>query len=355
MAIRILSLIVAVLVAACGSVVEPAGPGGSGDGLGNGGAGGSGGPGTGGTGGGMGEAPAEVQQGAALFATHCQMCHGPEASGGAAYPASLAGRTGIASQVRNGSAGMPAFDASRLGDDDIAAIEAWLVWLAEPGNGAGGAGGGAGTGDPFLDHCAGCHGATGEGTSLAPQIRSPHEGYAAWVVRNGRDSMGYQQPMPAFSEQAVSSADLDEIFTFLQGQPMPADGQGLYLRFCGNCHGSDGRGGVAGESARDDAGERDDFLRTVREGDDGAGYGDRRGYMPGRGRGELTDEEVERIRQYLLGATSSADGRYDDEDDEDDEEDGGDDDSVGCASAGGDLGLAALGLSAALASLRRSV
>lgn len=246
-------------------------------------------------------APEEVRRGADLFAAHCQSCHGPNAGGGL-YPGSLVGRSGILGQVRSGGGGMPPFPPSQLSDADVAAIEAWLAWLATTG---GGGGGGGGEIHPFARHCAGCHGATGEGTDRAPQIRSPHEGYATWVVRNGRDTMGYPAPMPRFDEATLDADTLDEIFIFLHEQPRPRDGRGLYLRFCGNCHGPDGRGGVVGENARDEAEDRDDFFEVVREGEGGNRYGARRDYMPGRSRAELPDTEVEKIRRFLL---SSGDG-----------------------------------------------
>jgi mono/diheme cytochrome c family protein len=151
--------------------------------------------------------------------------------------------------------------------------------------------------------CAGCHGPTGEGTELAPQIRSPHEGYAAWVVRNGRSSassMGFAQDMPAFGDE-LGDAALDEIFTFLHSQPRPEDGAGLYERFCGNCHGPDGAGGAVGESAREEADDREDFLEIVRSGEDAGEYGRRDSFMPARHATELSDAEVEKIRAFLLG------------------------------------------------------
>lgn len=327
---------------ACGSVIQD--PAVDGGGLGNGGRGGnsSGNGGTGGSApGNLGEAPQEVQDGAALFAQNCQSCHGANAAGGPVYPGSLQGRTGIATKVRSGGGAMPAFSTSQLTDDEIANIESYLVWLADPGNGTGGTGGNL---DPFTANCAGCHGATGEGTASAPQIRSPHEGYATWVVRNGRNTLGYPAPMPSFSEAQLGGNDLDEIFTFLQSQPMPTDGQGLYLRFCGNCHGPTGSGGVVGESAADDAEDRGEFFEVVRGGKGGSSYGARRDYMPGRGAGELSDAEVEKIRLFLVG--SGGGGSDDEWEEEEDELRHGEDDdgSVGCSSAGGGAGL--LGLAA---------
>lgn len=181
------------------------------------------------------------------------------------------------------------------------------VFEPAAGVGAGdrpGGGGGAGEVRGYAARCAGCHGPTGAGTDFAPQIRSPHEGYAAWVIRNGRrtaGSLGYPADMPAFGD-SIDEAELEEILSFLQEQPMPEDGEGLYLRFCGNCHGPDGRGGVVGESAREEAEDREDFFEIVREGEGGTSYGDRDDFMPARGRSELTDDELEKIRRFLLGA-----------------------------------------------------
>ncbi len=333
MVARLLALLLLVLAAACGSVVAPpdGSPGSNGQGS------GAGGPGA--------DAPADVQHGAELFATYCVACHGQNAAGGGTYPGSLHGRSGILGQVRNGGGGMPGFPASTLADDDVAAIEAYLAWLAEPGNGGGGGGGPPLS--PFAANCAGCHGPTGEGSSLAPQIRSPHEGYAAWVVRNGRNTMGFPQAMPAFSTSQVSDAELDEIFTFLHEQPMPDDGQGLYLRFCGNCHGANGGGGVVGENAREEADDAEEFYEVVRGGHGGSSYGSRGEFMPGRGAGELSNGDVEKIRAYLGGGGG---GSFDDDDDDwDDDDDDHDDDVMSCASAGG--GLGPLGIFVSLAVL----
>lgn len=168
---------------------------------------------------------------------------------------------------------------------------------------AGGPRGGVGTARGFAARCAGCHGAVGEGTTLAPPIQSPHEGYAAWVVRNGRTTQGsldYPQDMPAFGD-SIGPEELDEILTTLHQPPMPEDGQGLYVRFCANCHGPDGSGGRVAVELRGVAADAEDFIEEVREGNDAGEYGDRYDFMPARARGELRDEEVERIRSFLLG------------------------------------------------------
>lgn len=330
MRVRALAVLAIVAVSGCGSVLAP--PDGTGGGNDTG-------------GGNLADAPAEVRRGAELFAANCQVCHGADAAGGSMYGASLQGHTGIAGRVRSGGGGMPAFSASSLADGDVAAIEAWLAWLAEPGNGGGGGGGNLA---PFEANCAVCHGAGGEGTDRAPQIRSPNEGYATWVVRNGRSTMGYAQPMPAFSAAQLSADELDEIFTFLHEQPLPGDGEGLYLRFCGNCHGPQGRGGVVGVNVRD---ELDELQEIVREGHAGTNYGARRSYMPAFGRSELPDGDLAKIAAYL--GSRAAGGGFGDDDDDRDHEDGRgrdhpEDDFGGCATAGG---LDAQGLFAAVAVL----
>ena len=325
-----LGAILLAALSACGSVVVPPGQGPAGGAD----------AGAGGQGPSLDDAPAEVRRGAELFAAHCQACHGPSAAGGAAYAGSLQGRSGIVGQVRSGGGGMPAFSAAQIDEAGVAAIEAWLAWLAAPGNGDG-----AGLGGdvpPFVRHCAGCHGATGEGSALAPQIRSPHGGYATWIVRNGRrsaSSLGYPQDMPAFGGELLPGAELEEILTFLHEQPMPGDGARLYARFCGNCHGPDGRGGVVGESARDEADDRDDFHEVIREGKGGNAYGARRDFMPARLPTELREGEIEKIRAFLRG------GRVRDDDDDDDA-------AIACSAAGSGGGAASLALALAALLLR---
>ena len=159
----------------------------------------------------------------------------------------------------------------------------------------------------YAQRCAACHGETGEGTSLAYQLRSPVRPYATWVVRNGRNEGTYPSGMSPIT--SLSDAQLGLIFDFLDAVPMPDDGEALYVRFCGNCHGAEGRGGRADE---DLAGEdEDEIFEKAREGHGGARYGEAHKYMPSWTAQELTDAQLHAIAEYLR--------RFDDDDDDDDD------------------------------------
>lgn len=166
--------------------------------------------------------------------------------------------------------------------------------------------------DVYRDNCASCHGAEGNGTADAPQIREPVHAYATYVIRNGRASeMGFPQAMPAFAADEIP--DLAPIFEVLDRTPRPTDGAGLYARFCGNCHGADASGGRVGESAKEDRGE---IFEKVREGKGGSNFGARKKYMPAWTSSQLSDAEVELIAAYLAtlpgGGDDGDDGDGDD-------------------------------------------
>jgi len=75
----------------------------------------------------------------------------------------------------------------------------------------------------------------------------------------------------------------------------PIDGQVVFRENCSGCHGSDGEGGT-GPELRGVAERlsRDDLLAVVREG---------RGVMPAW-EGELTDEQITAVADYLLALDS---------------------------------------------------
>jgi ubiquinol-cytochrome c reductase cytochrome c subunit len=282
--------------------------------AGGGGAGGAGGGGAGGAGGGGagGANDGGAIDGGALFRQRCAPCHGPDGSGGPVNPNSIRGSTNIAPTVRAGRGVMPAFPD--LTDEEIAAIEAFL---SDDAGGAGGAGGGAPPQpldwrQTFATVCASCHGMAGEGTESAPPIQRPVPGFARYVIRNGRAPTGYPAAMPSFSADALSDADLDSLVDWLGSFPKPADGEGLYRMFCGNCHGPGGSGGRVRERITD---ELDEVREQVRDGEGGTRYADRTEYMPSWSRDELTDGEVDRIVEYLGGQPGG--GGDDDHDDED--------------------------------------
>lgn len=70
------------------------------------------------------DAPAE--DGAALFAANCAICHGETGGGGSGPPLSGLTAEFVEAQVRDGAPGMPAFDGV-LTDAEIDAIVAYSV------------------------------------------------------------------------------------------------------------------------------------------------------------------------------------------------------------------------------------
>jgi mono/diheme cytochrome c family protein len=85
----------------------------------------------------------------------------------------------------------------------------------------------------------------------------------------------------------------------LWAQPKDQDGKGLYLDFCGNCHGPAGRGGHVG---KDIFGKTPgDIVDAARKGKGGVDYGNRAKYMAGMPARDLSDAELALINQFLHG------------------------------------------------------
>ncbi|MFO0662657.1 MAG: c-type cytochrome [Polyangiaceae bacterium] len=155
----------------------------------------------------------------------------------------------------------------------------------------------------FARNCATCHGDDGQGSSAAPQIQSPVPGFATYVIRNGRaSSMGFSGAMPVATEAALSQAELDEILTFLGSFPKPTDGEGLFKRFCANCHGAGAAGGrvkrsIVKEAAKGDSG----LISMVRKGHGGTDYAKTADYMPSWTAEQITDAEIKLIGTHVRG------------------------------------------------------
>ncbi|HKY36785.1 MAG TPA: c-type cytochrome [Polyangiaceae bacterium] len=146
--------------------------------------------------------------------------------------------------------------------------------------------------------CAVCHGPTGDGTALGYEIRHPVRPYTAWVVRHGRTGGEFPgSAMLAYATAALSDAHLSSIFDYLDSFPQPTDGQGLYLDYYRNCHGTNARGGVTGVDISDKA--YNDALEKVREGEGGTNYANRAIYMPAFPASRLSDADVRAIAEYI--------------------------------------------------------
>ncbi len=180
--------------------------------------------------------------------------------------------------------------------------------------GAGGAAGSAGTGggggaggdfvysnDPgtraYEMHCLMCHGVDGAGSVLAPETQHPVRDYSTWVVRHGLPGVGYLKPMEIIPPDMLSDADLNLIYDYLDKPPQPTTAQGLYLDYCGNCHGADGKGGP---TTRDITGDAVDPVEEVtRQGTHPGEYELRNEYMPAYSTMRISDAELQLITGYI--------------------------------------------------------
>jgi mono/diheme cytochrome c family protein len=145
--------------------------------------------------------------------------------------------------------------------------------------------------------CSVCHGPDGAGTKLAPEIKHPPRNLLAWAVRMGREGKGFPAPMLAYPADKISDAAVTGIADLLWAQPRPTDAAGLYLDFCGNCHGPDGKGGSVAEVAfGKKAAEIDDIVRA---GHGGTNLANRPKWMPAFSTTDLPDADLTAIKTFL--------------------------------------------------------
>jgi mono/diheme cytochrome c family protein len=102
--------------------------------------------------------------------------------------------------------------------------------------------------------CVGCHGDSGQGTNVGPQIASPDLDQAT-LMRFVRQPSG---SMPAFSADVVSDKELADIFAYIHSVAVtkPAEpllsgdatkGKKLFTNYgCYECHGTEGQGAITG-------------------------------------------------------------------------------------------------------------
>lgn len=147
--------------------------------------------------------------------------------------------------------------------------------------------------------CAPCHGAEGEGVAeFGYELRHPTREHATWVIRNGRPGDEFENSaMAPYSTDALSDAQLTEIYDWLDSFDQPTDGEGLYLDYCRNCHGVDGQGGVVGEGVVGKPAS--EIMQVVRSGENTADPGNRTAYMPAFGTDRISDAELQLIIDYI--------------------------------------------------------
>jgi cbb3-type cytochrome c oxidase subunit III len=251
---------------------------------------------------GISAAAATAPDGKTIFTSKCAACHQANGAGGGPYPplaanadVTSADTSGVIATVLNGRSGpiqvngktfsgaMPAWK-DQLSNDDIAAVltyvrSAWTnkaaavtadqVAVARSPVAFSG-------GQIFATKCAGCHQATGQGTSAYPPLNGNAHVIAAdpkemiATIVNGRSGLlvvngtSYNGKMPTWKGQ-LSNADIAAVATFVRsawtnkasgvteqqvaaaGAPvLTAVGASIYSTKCAACHGASGQGGGHG-------------------------------------------------------------------------------------------------------------
>lgn len=148
----------------------------------------------------------------------------------------------------------------------------------------------------YLAKCAACHGQQGVGGPLGPEIQHPVRDYSSWVVRHGRAMTSFPAPMLAVPTGELSDSALEKIWDYLDAPAQPTTGQALYLDYCGNCHGADGKGGPTMRNILNELGE---LKSRVRQGAHLGEFDMRREYMPAFGMDKIKDSELDAIYQYV--------------------------------------------------------
>ena len=188
--------------------------------------------------------------GAALYTSHCAACHGDKGSGGVGVPLSLPSFLDsvddrfLALTIRHGRPGrvMPAFIA--LSDAQVNAIVAFIRgWSKQPapvytttpltGDARHGK-------ELFAAHCAGCHGASGEGgigtgvtlsrhrdqPIIAPALNNSGFLHAATdaMIRHTLQFGREGTPMRPYQEQGLSLQDVDDLVSYVRSMQETAVG-----------------------------------------------------------------------------------------------------------------------------------
>jgi mono/diheme cytochrome c family protein len=114
-------------------------------------------------------------------------------------------------------------------------LQQWITLVTAPGCGDGN---GGGTGDPYVDNCASCHGPDARGLAGRPDIHC-HRGIHD-VVRSGQN--GPAGEMPAFPNLSEAEIATIQVFLLELCPTTQVTGAELYASNCRSCHGTDARG-----------------------------------------------------------------------------------------------------------------
>lgn len=185
---------------------------------------------------------AALPDGARLYSRHCAVCHGSEGQGGVGVPLALpdfqsaVSNRYLATTIREGRPGrvMPAFTS--FSDEQIDVIVAHIRSWSKGSPPAYSAERVAG--DPvrghslYLEHCADCHGESGQGGHGTGKTFSRRRGSSimapalnnAGFLSSASDAMirktlieGREDtPMQAFPEEGLSGKDIDDVVSFVR-------------------------------------------------------------------------------------------------------------------------------------------
>ncbi len=180
---------------------------------------------------------AAIVNGGALYMTHCSSCHG-EAGQGSNVAPGLIGKSAADIHLMLDTGRMPAsvpyldeiHEQPRFTQPQMTAITNYVLGFStHPARGlpevsAGNAVRGRAL---FMENCAACHGATGNGASVgandvAPSLRSATEFQVAEAIRAGPGIM------PHFGRDLLSDSDVDDIARYVnavQTQSAPAQNE----------------------------------------------------------------------------------------------------------------------------------
>jgi mono/diheme cytochrome c family protein len=249
---------------------------------------------------------AQIQVGSELYARLCTACHGATGEGGAgpALAGSDVTADKITAVVSEGAGTMPAFGSS-LTDTELEAVITFTrrlvaaVVVPQPPAATGA--------ELYVQLCAACHGADGEGGAGPPLAAlGLSDDEVSTLIAEGRGSM------PGFATQlsADSVADLAEFLVANFGeQDSPTttslatpifSGVEMYTDHCARCHAADGSGGL-GPDVRDTDLSLNEIISRI--------YGGHADGMPAF-EGELTGLEVQEVARFVttLRADSDAEG-----------------------------------------------
>ena len=219
--------------------------------------------------------------GASTYAAQCAACHGASGEGTGTGPA-VAGASVLVttSAVRNGIGIMPAYSTVQISNTDLTALANYVAGLGSPAPTPTPVPGVTPSPTPtpappsgasiYAAQCAGCHGASGQGTAIGPAVAGASVPVTTSAVRNG---IGI---MPAYSTVQISNTDLTALATYVAGMgspaptptpaptpsptptpvpgvtpsptptPAPPSGASIYAAQCAACHGAIGEGTAIG-------------------------------------------------------------------------------------------------------------